>query len=103
MPSGRTLWAELVASYDRGVDEAGGLRKRWDGLKSAIDSRRHREVGEFLQIQEQEAKWWRDASIAYFRSLSGLPMPKGHAAPPLTLEQYKSQSHPWAPGRAYPY
>jgi alpha-glucuronidase len=103
MPSGRTLWTELVASYDRGVTEAGELRKRWDRLEKAIDPRRHREVGEFLQIQEQEAKWWRDASIAYFRSISGLPMPKGHAAPPLTLEQYKSRRYPWAPGRASPY
>ncbi|WP_171092310.1 alpha-glucuronidase family glycosyl hydrolase [Usitatibacter rugosus] len=103
MPSGRSLWDELIARYDRGVAGAGDLRKRWDRLKNVIDPRRHREVREFLLIQEQEAKWWRDASVAYFRSVSGLPLPKGHAAPPLTLEQYKSRRTPWAPGRAQPY
>jgi alpha-glucuronidase len=53
MPSGRTLWDELIARYDRGVAGAGDLRKRWDRLKNVIDPRRHREVREFLQIQNR--------------------------------------------------
>ena len=34
-----------------------------------------------LAIQEREARWWRDASLAYWMSVNGLPLPAG-AAPP---------------------
>ena len=53
-----------------------------------------RQAAAFLAIQEKEAQWWRDASIAYFQSLNGLPLPPGFAAPARTLEHYKSL---WAP------
>lgn len=99
MPSGRTLWAEMVARYDGGVAAVADLRKRWNGLKADIDSRRHAEVGDLLAIQEREAIWWRDASVAYFRSISGLPMPAGTKAPPLPLDEYKARRFPFAPGR----
>jgi alpha-glucuronidase len=97
MKSGRTLWAELVTRYDAGVAAATDLRKRWDRLRPDIDSRRHAEVAERLAVQEKEAKWWRDASIAYWRSLNGLPMPQGAKAPPLTLEEYRKRHFPYAP------
>ncbi len=50
-------------------------------------------------IQQQEAQWWRDASIAYWQSLNGLPLPAGHAPPPESLDHYKSLEFPNAPGR----
>jgi len=99
MPSGRTLWAELVARYDRGVATVADLRNRWDSLKSEIDSRRHGEVATFLAVQEREAVWWRDACIAYFQSVSGLPMPAGTKPPPMSLDEYRSRRFPYAPGR----
>lgn len=99
MPSGRTLWAELVAKYDEGVAAAEDLRARWHKLESRIDPRRFREVSTLLDVQVREAKWWRDACIAYFRSVSGRPLPAGTQAPPLTLEQYKAKRFPYAPGR----
>jgi alpha-glucuronidase len=99
MPSGRTLWAELVARYDQGVAEASDLRHRWENLKKNVDARRYREVEELLIVQEREARWWRDACLAYFRSVSGLPMPPGTKAPPLSLEDYQSRRFPYAPGR----
>jgi len=101
MSSGRTLWEEIVAHYDHGVAAAHDLGQRWSRLGREIDPRRFAEVSELLRVQEREAQWWRDACIAYFRSVSGLPMPRGTKAPPLTLEQYKSRRFPYAPGRGH--
>ena len=99
MPSGRTLWEEMVAAYDQGVDDAADLRVRWGDLVGAIDARRHAEVAMLLAVQEKEAQWWRDASIAYFRSVNGLAMPRGTRPPPLSLDEYKALRFHYAPGR----
>jgi alpha-glucuronidase len=101
MRSGRTLWAELVAHYDAGVAAAADLRRRWQGLAGRIDARRFREVDDCLAVQVREAGWWRDACIAYFRSVNGLAMPKGTRAPPLSLEEYRTRRFPYAPGRGH--
>ncbi len=98
MRSGRTLWEELVAHYTHGVAEVGRLRREWDGLKGRIDAGRHDKTATFLAVQQQEAQWWRDASIAYWLSLNGLPMPAGYAPPPQSLAWYQSLSFPDAPG-----
>ena len=71
---------------------------RWDGLRDRIDARRHGEVAALLKVQRDEARWWRDASIAYFQSLSRRPLPAGHAAPKYPLSWYRAQSFPEAPG-----
>jgi alpha-glucuronidase len=98
MRSGRTLWDELVARYSRGVEEVRHMRRTWDGLKGRVDPQRHADVAAFLAIQEREAQWWRDASIAYFQSLSRRPLPSGYAPPARSLEYYKSLQFPDAPG-----
>jgi alpha-glucuronidase len=99
MASGRTLWNELVARYDAGVAEAAQMQARWQRLRPVIDARRHADVAALLAKQLQEATWWRDASIAYFQSVSGLPLAPGVRAPALPLEQYKALRFPYAPGR----
>ena len=96
--SGRTLWDELIVHYSRGVDYVHGMRGTWNGLERFVDPERFSEVGTFLGIQEKEAKWWRDASIAYFQSFSKRPLPAGYAAPEHPLEYYKSLEFPYAPG-----
>jgi alpha-glucuronidase len=96
--SGRTLWDELVVRYDRGVDAVQAMQASWDTLKGKVDNRRWAEVRDFLAIQHDEAKWWRDASIAYFQSISKRPLPAGHAAPPHDLDWYKAIRTPYAPG-----
>lgn len=98
MRSGRTLWDEIVVRYGRGVAQVKQMRATWASLEPHVDARRHREVSEFLAIQEQEAQWWRDACIAYFQSISKRPLPAGEAPPPQTLEYYKALSFPFAPG-----
>ena len=98
MASGRSLWDELVLRYDRGVDYVRGMRRTWAALEGKVDTERHHQVAVFLGIQEKEAKWWRDASIAYFQTFSQRPLPEGAAPPPHDLEYYKSLQFPYAPG-----
>jgi len=99
MPSGRTLWAELLARYDKGVADTRQLHARWVALKPLIDARRYAEVEQHLTRQINNAILWRDACIAYFQSVSGLPLPPGVQAPAHPLEYYKSLRYPYAPGR----
>ena len=98
MRSGRTLWTELVRRYGRGVAEVSAMRRTWQRLAGEVDAERHAEVAAFLRIQEKEARWWRDASIAYFQSVSKRPLPPGVEPPALSLDQYKSLDFPNAPG-----
>jgi alpha-glucuronidase len=99
LASGRTLWDELVARYDRGVATVGAMRRSWAALRPAVDPERHAEVAAFLAIQEDEARWWRDASIAYFQSVSKRPLPPGHKPPAHDLAYYKSLRFPHVPGQ----
>ena len=96
--SGRPLWDELVHHYTRGVDEVKRMRTTWSGLKGHIDTERFEQVAAFLAIQQKEAQWWRDASIAYWQSINGLPLPAGYEPPAKPLGFYKSLEFPHAPG-----
>ncbi|KQM41042.1 alpha-glucuronidase family glycosyl hydrolase [Sphingomonas sp. Leaf10] len=98
MASGRTLWAELVAHYDRGVAEVAAMQAQWAAMQRQVDAERFAEVSQFLAIQRQEAQWWRDACIAYFAEVSGRPIPAGVTPPPHPASYYKAIRTPWAPG-----
>ncbi|HEX7236944.1 MAG TPA: alpha-glucuronidase family glycosyl hydrolase [Gammaproteobacteria bacterium] len=99
MRSGRTLWEELVRRYDRGLAEVEAMQRDWATLEPFVDAERFAKTTELLQIQAREARWWRDACIAYFRSRSGLSLPRGVAEPEHSLEYYESLRFPYAPGR----
>ncbi|MGN6207867.1 alpha-glucuronidase family glycosyl hydrolase [Asticcacaulis sp.] len=96
--SGRTLWDELVTDYDTGAKQAMQMQITWAAMKPYVDPERFAAVSANLGIQAREAKWWRDASIAYFQSKSGLPLPAGIAPPEHDLDYYKSLDFPYAPG-----
>ena len=98
MASGRTLWDELVLHYTHGVEQVHALRGTWDTLAPYVDAERHAETTAFLAIQESEATWWRDATLAYFHSLSKRPFPLGIEPPKHSLEEYEALSTPYAPG-----
>nr|WP_329889467.1 alpha-glucuronidase family glycosyl hydrolase [Stenotrophomonas sepilia] len=98
MRSGRTLWDELVGRYSRGLRQVRSMQDTWAALRDRIDPQRHRHVAAFLQIQHDEAQWWRDASVAYFQSLSGRPLPAGEQPPPQPLSYYQALQFPSAPG-----
>jgi len=99
MRSGRALWDELVFQYDKGIATVGEMRKSWAAMKPYVDAERWSQETAFLAVQEKEARWWRDASIAYFQTFSHRPMPAGHAPPPRDVEYYKAIYFPYAPGR----
>ena len=98
MPSGRTLWDELVMHYTRGVDYVRDMRRTWATLAPYVDSERYAETSAFLAIQEKEARWWRDACIAYFQSISKRALPSGVAPPEQSLAEYEAITTPYAPG-----
>ena len=87
---GRPLWDELVHRYTHGVDVVREMRKTWDELAPPVDAERHGQVAAFLRIQEEEAKWWRDACVAYFQSISHRPIPSDLPSPEHPLDYYKA-------------
>lgn len=100
MQSGGTLWDGLVRRYDRGVAAVDAMVTAWAGLEPAwVDHRRNAEIAADLERQRKEAHWWRDASIAYWQSLNGLPLTAGARPPAHPLEWYKAQAFPEAPGQ----
>ena len=96
--TGLTLWDEMVRRYDQGVTWTHDAAATWNGLARYVDAERHRDVAEYLAIQAREARWWRDASLAYWMSLNGLSLPEGAAPPARPLEYYRSLTFPEAPG-----
>ena len=96
--SGRTLWNSLLLHYDRGVAWVRNARRTWRGLSGYIDPQRYRLTADFLAIQLKDAQWWRDASIAYFESISRRPLPAGVAPPPDTLAHYEAFCIPYVEG-----
>ncbi len=97
MRDGRTLWRDLVLRYERGVAEVRQMQVTWAGLERYVDPGRFEKTAAFLEIQEREAQWWRDACIAYFESLSHRPLPPGVPPPPHPLAYYEKIRHPYAP------
>jgi len=94
LSSGRTVWAELVHRYSTGVDEVGTMRAAWAGIDGYIDAARFEGVTEFLEIQHYEARWWRDACLAYFAMTSGETMPSGYAPLANNLSYYQNLNCP---------
>ena len=98
LKSGETLWNGMVADYDRGVRYVAGMRADWAALQPRIDAERFAKTASFLNIQQREATWWRDASLSYWMSVNGLPLPRGTTPPAHDLDWYKAQRFAYAPG-----
>lgn len=98
LSTGLTLWESLVAHYDRGVAAVEQMRQTWNDLADYVDVRRHQKVADYLNIQLEEARWWRDACLAYFMNVSGRSLPDGAAPPAKSLDYYQSLEFPNAPG-----
>jgi alpha-glucuronidase len=100
--SGRTLWAELIAHYDRGVAQIQANRRAWAALRPFMDAQRFAAVAADLDRQVWQAWWWRDASIAYWQSLNKLPLPPGHSPPAHPLGWYQEIHFETVPGARIP-
>jgi len=102
LKSGHPLWDELVGHYDAGVAGVKTMAADWAKLKPFVDAERFGLTADYLRIQERDAKLWRDASVAYFQSVSGLPLPSGAERPAHSLSYYEAQEWPYAPGQGAP-
>jgi len=87
--SGRNVWDELVFRYNAGVDTVRAMQKEWASVEPAIDAERFGEVSRFLEIQEREARWWRDATLTYFQQFSRMPIPAKYEQPAHPLVYYQ--------------
>jgi alpha-glucuronidase len=94
MKSGRTLWTELVARMNAGVDSVRSMQRSWNSVQGNVDAERFAEVRSFLAIQERESRWWRDAELAYFQTLSRQPIPAPYEKPAHDLQYYQAVSCP---------
>lgn len=95
MPSGKTLWEELVSHYYKGVEEVREMRKLWDSMEGRIDAERFNHVKQLLKMQEDEAIWWRDGCVLYFQTFAKRPIPSQYEHPTHTLEYYKRIPFPY--------
>jgi alpha-glucuronidase len=98
MHSGRTLWQELCYKYYTGVDSVRWLQRCWTALRPDIDPERWQEVNMKLEIQQQDAVWWRNACLLYFQTFSHRPLPPGAEPPDHTLAYYETLKLYYAPG-----
>ncbi|MBD8349255.1 alpha-glucuronidase family glycosyl hydrolase [Dysgonomonas sp. HGC4] len=95
MPSGNTLWNDLVAHYYLGVDEVHQMQSIWNTLEKDMDDERFVHVKSLLELQEQEAVWWRDGCVLFFQQYSKLPIPAKYDKPKHSLDYYKRIPYPY--------
>lgn len=98
MKNGNTLWKELCAKYQEGVDSVRKMQAEWKAVSSFIDAERYKQVVMLLDIQEKEAEWWRNACLLYFSTFSKMPVPKVVTDAGHTLDYYENLKFPLAPG-----
>ncbi len=98
LASGDTLWESLCRTYYEGVASVARMRSQWDAFRGLIDDARFRHVKALLAMQEQEARWWRDACVLYFQTFSKRELPEGLEPPLGTLADYRAIEHRFVPG-----
>jgi alpha-glucuronidase len=98
MHSGRTLWDELCYKYYTGVDSIKAMQKQWHTLEKFVDAQQFNQIKQLLNIQVNEAVWWRNACLLYFQTFSKMAIPSHYEQPDKTLDYYKSLQFPFAPG-----
>ncbi|MCC8118530.1 MAG: alpha-glucuronidase [Bacteroidales bacterium] len=75
MADGNTLWENLCRHYQHGVDEVDAMAEQWQNLNGQIDPEIFADVADRLEVQQADARWWRDACILYFNQYNLLPIP----------------------------
>lgn len=98
MDNGKTLWYNLAAKYQEGVEDVEKMVATWDKMEKYVDAHRFKNVQMMLQIQLKEAKWWRDSCLLYFQQFSQMEFPDFIPEMEHDLEYYKSLQSPYAPG-----
>ncbi|MCR4860475.1 MAG: alpha-glucuronidase, partial [Bacteroidales bacterium] len=75
LKSGRSLWDEICLHYDRGIRTVGSFRETWAKLEPYVAPALYAETAAKLEIQQNDARWWRDACVGYFQTFSQRPLP----------------------------
>ena len=99
LKGGDTLWERLSAEYAWAEINLRARMQGWEALRDHIDAERHAAVAADMARELKDARWWRDASMAYWQSVNGLPLPSGAAPISEPLEAYKARTFPEAPGQ----
>ena len=98
LSSGNTLWNDLCKRYYSGADSVQWMIREWSRQEKKVDAQRFKAVSMLLNIQWEEAKWWRNACLLYFQTFSRQPIPAGYEQPDQPLDYYKKLRFPYAPG-----
>lgn len=98
MNSGRNLWEELCYQYNTGCQRVKKMQDTWKQLRQFVDPERYNQVQMLLAVQYEEALWWRDACLLYFRDFSHMPIPSAYQQPARPLDYFKQLRFPYAPG-----
>jgi alpha-glucuronidase len=96
--SGRTLWDELCYRYYTGAAAVKNMQQTWNSLQLFVDAERFGHVKQLLDVQQEEAIWWRNACLLYFQTFSKQPIPVQYQQPGKPLEYYMNLKFPFAPG-----
>ena len=94
LKSGNTLWDELCYKYQSGVDKAHEFCEIWKQMSPYIDKERNEAVARRLKIQADDAVWWKDACLEYFRTFSRMKYPSGVDKPIYRLKELKKVKLP---------
>ncbi|NGM61531.1 alpha-glucuronidase [Sphingobacterium sp. SGG-5] len=89
MKSGRTFWEELCFSYYNGVEGVRRMQKNWEQVRHAVAPAVYSRVEKLLEIQEDEAVWWRDACLSYFNEFSKKTIPEMYEKPRYNQKDFK--------------
>lgn len=92
------MWDELCYHYYSGAAKVKEMQQSWANLKPYVDPQRFDQVRSLLNVQYDEAIWWRNACLLYFQTFSKKPIPTQYEKPDKTLDYYKSLRFPLAPG-----
>ncbi|MEL6718696.1 MAG: alpha-glucuronidase family glycosyl hydrolase [Bacteroidota bacterium] len=98
LSTGNSLWKQLCLEYHEGAAKVTQMKKDWQTLAGLLDEERYQQVLMHLNIQEKEAKWWRDACLTYFQTFSKMEIPSDLEQAAYNVNYYKSLNYPYAPG-----
>ncbi len=93
MRNGQTLWQNLCAHYQRGVDKVKAFSNDWQQLAAYLPRAQYDEGQRMLFTQYKDALWWRDACLLFFQQYSRLPLPDG-MRPLHTLDELRTVQLP---------
>ncbi len=85
---GKTVWETLLDRYNGGVQQVEQFQKTWASLKGKVPELIFTEVTKKLEVQLDEAQWWRDGCMQYFQTFSDMPL---NFTPKYTMEQCKAK------------